>query len=83
MYRPILPVLLRLIPVDTLRSILLLISWGRVKDVMNITDVMRQKSAEIWEEKKRLYAIGDKSVVNEFGEGKDIMSILRQLSYLF
>jgi hypothetical protein len=45
---------------------------------MGIIDTIDRTTADIWKEKKRLFAQGDKCVVNELGEGRDILSILRE-----
>jgi hypothetical protein len=46
--------------------------------MINVVDAVDQGASELWNEKKRLFALGDRSVVNELGEGKDILSILRE-----
>ncbi|KAI0028310.1 cytochrome P450 [Vararia minispora EC-137] len=77
-YRNLLPLVTSIIPVPgrVLRSIAERLPWPALHEIMKISDTMKATSREIWEEKKRLYALGDKSIVNEYGEGKDIMSIL-------
>ncbi|KAI0027085.1 cytochrome P450 [Vararia minispora EC-137] len=72
----LLPILTRLVPGRMLRSMAEMIPWRPLHDMMLISDTMQATSRDIWEEKKRLFSLGDKSVVNEYGEGKDIMSIL-------
>ncbi|KAI0028312.1 cytochrome P450 [Vararia minispora EC-137] len=76
MFGSLIPILTRFIPGHILRFIAESIPWPTLHEMLNITDVMQATSREIWEEKKRLFALGDKSVINEYGEGKDIMSIL-------
>ncbi|KAI0028314.1 cytochrome P450 [Vararia minispora EC-137] len=75
-WRPLLPVLTRSIPGRILRFIAERVPWPTLHELIGNADVMHSTSRTIWEEKKRLHALGDKSVVNEYGEGKDIMSIL-------
>ncbi|KAI0028313.1 cytochrome P450 [Vararia minispora EC-137] len=73
MFGSLLPVLTRLIPGQVLRSLAEILPWPTLHEMLNISDTMQETSREIWKEKKRLFALGDKSVVNEYGEGKDIM----------
>ena len=49
-----------------------------MQKVKAIVDVMHRRSVEIFEEKKRELEKGDEAVVHQIGEGKDIMSILRE-----
>ncbi|KAI0028309.1 cytochrome P450 [Vararia minispora EC-137] len=72
----LLPTITRLVPQSLLRPIAERLPWPALHDMLRVSDTMQTTSREIWEEKKRLFALGDKSVVNEYGEGKDIMSIL-------
>jgi hypothetical protein len=77
MWRPLLPPLRRALPNWMLRLLAENIPWSTLHELMGLSDYLHATSRSIWENKKRLYALGDKSVVNEHGEGKDIMSILR------
>ena len=45
---------------------------------MSIYGTMERRSREIIMEKKALLAKGDAALAHEVGEGKDIMSILRE-----
>ncbi|KAI0029932.1 cytochrome P450 [Vararia minispora EC-137] len=76
MWFPLIPLLTRYIPGYVLRFIGDRLPWPALHEVMRISDKLQATSLEVWEEKKRLHMLGDKSVVNEQGEGKDIMSIL-------
>jgi hypothetical protein len=75
--RTLLPVLTRTFPPKFLRWALEHTPWRVLHELKDICDMMDASARGIWEEKKALYARGDKSVVNEYGEGKDLMSILR------
>ena len=44
----------------------------------NIVDVMHRRSMEIYREKKRALEEGDEAVAQQVGEGRDIMSVLRE-----
>jgi len=76
MWRLVVPALTRLVPGSILRGSLKFIPWKNLHDLVDLLNIMHRASTNIWEGKKRLYALGDKSVVNEYGEGKDLMSIL-------
>lgn len=41
-------------------------------------DLMHERAVAICEEKKRLLAQGDEAFKDKVGEGKDLMSILRE-----
>ena len=45
--------------------------------MIEISDTMAQRSIEIINEKKAALLKGDDSLVDQIGEGKDIMSICR------
>ena len=45
-----------------------------------IMDTMHRGSEEIYESKKALLEKGDDAMLNQVGEGNDIMSILRKCS---
>ena len=53
-----------------------LIPHKRLQKLVGIVDTMADKSAEIFSEKKNGLASGDEAVLQQVGEGKDIMSIL-------
>ncbi len=61
--------------------ILTLLRWfphPDVRKVMEITDLMAQRSKEIIDEKRRLLSEGDEAFVQQVGASKDLMSILRK-----
>ena len=46
----------------------------------DIVDMMDKTSKEVIDNKKQALAKGDGEVLNQIGQGKDIMSILRTIS---
>ena len=46
--------------------------------MLDISDTMAQRSQAIIDEKKAALEKGDEEVVQRVGEGKDIMSVLRE-----
>ncbi|KAI0030894.1 cytochrome P450 [Vararia minispora EC-137] len=76
LWRPLLPYLTRNIPGYVLRFIADRMPWPALHELIENADIALTTSRRLWEEKKRLHAIGDKSVINEYGEGKDILSIM-------
>ena len=59
------------------RKIVDMIPAERVQRMKNITDTMFNKSVQIINEKKAAIEHGDEAVLQQVGEGKDVMSILR------
>lgn len=47
-----------------------------LKEQFNIVDTLTQAAEQIWKEKKRAAALGEKSSNSEISEGHDILSIL-------
>ena len=54
-----------------------------VQKIKYITDIMDQRSKEIFYAKKAALQAGEETVLQQVGEGKDIMSILRMLPTFF
>ena len=54
-----------------------------LKELKRVVMKMHIESINILAEKRAALKAGDDAMVRAMGEGKDIMSILRQLSYLF
>lgn len=52
-----------------------------VRHLVKLSDIMDKTSKEIIHSKKSAFEKGDSAVVNQIGEGKDIMSILREFFY--
>lgn len=61
----------------TVRRIFRLYPLSRLRRLLDISDLMARRSAEIIEQKKLALEKGDDELVQSVGEGKDIMSILR------
>lgn len=57
------------------------IPWPNVNRLVHLSDVMYETSKMILTEKKAALEKGDSAVVNQIGEGRDIMSILRKAEY--
>ena len=55
----------------------------KIQRLKHITDTVHAKSQEIFYAKKAAIERGDQELLHSMGEGKDIMSILRERSLLF
>ena len=62
----------------TLRRFFSIIPHKGLRDIMDISATMRRRSQEIIEEKKAALRMGDDVMLQEVGEGKDLMSICRE-----
>ena len=51
-----------------------------IQALKRITDIMHGRSVQIFREKKALLERGDDALRHQIGEGRDIMSILRECS---
>ena len=60
-----------------LRRFLRAVPNKSLRQIMEISSTMHQRSQEIIDEKKAALAKGDAGLAHEVGEGKDIMSICR------
>lgn len=60
------------------RALLRLVPHADVRKMMHISDTMTQRSLEIVNEKKMALLKGDDALREKVGEGKDLMSILRE-----
>ncbi|CCM01086.1 uncharacterized protein FIBRA_03134 [Fibroporia radiculosa] len=58
------------------RRLVELVPSKDLQRVLSIIDIMTQKSIEVYQDKKAALARGDRAVVQQIGEGKDLMSIL-------
>ncbi|KAI0687587.1 cytochrome P450 [Earliella scabrosa] len=74
--RRLLPYVLSVGSAKTRRTLMGMIPHAGVRQMKNIIDVLHRRSVEIYEAKKRALEQGDEAVVQQIGEGKDIMSIL-------
>ncbi|KZV63341.1 cytochrome P450 [Peniophora sp. CONT] len=75
-YRPFIPFLTRNFPPWLLRAVGKLLPIDALQQQFNLVDTLTLAAAEIWEEKKRAHASGEKASNTEMSEGRDILSIL-------
>ena len=54
------------------------VKWPALRSLVNIADTMYFTSKGLWEDKKSLAVYGMDGIVSQLGEGKDLMSILRE-----
>ena len=54
-----------------------------VQQLKRISDTMHERSVKIFHEKKALLEKGDDALKHQIGEGRDIMSILRESWRIF
>ena len=66
-------------PASIRRWIVERIPLDSVQHLRRISDVMHERSAQIFKDKKAALESGDDAIKNQIGEGRDIMSILREL----
>ncbi|KAI0318192.1 cytochrome P450 [Amylostereum chailletii] len=71
-----LPTLLSIFPQRFLRVLADNVPWPAVQSLAKMSDTLYDVPKEIWENKKALAAQGADGIVNQLGEGKDVMSIL-------
>ncbi|CCL99519.1 uncharacterized protein FIBRA_01537 [Fibroporia radiculosa] len=76
MVRFVLPLIARFSPAKLGRSVIDRVPHGEVQAVKTIIDTMDRRSRAIYESKKAALRAGDEAVLQQMGEGKDIMSIL-------
>lgn len=72
------PKLSYILPRRFLRAVLRAIPQTDVKHMMHISDTMAERSFEIIKNKKSALLRGDAELTHQVGEGKDIMSLLRE-----
>ena len=60
------------------RKVVELIPSQRVQRLTAIVDTIHRRSREIFEDRKRLLEEGGEAMTRQVGEGKDIISILRE-----
>jgi len=65
------------------RFVVKLIPWKVVQDFLEIVDMIYDTSVEIVESKRKALAGGDEALKRQIAQGKDIMSILRELYLTF
>ncbi len=76
--RVFLPILVHIGTPAFRRRIVELIPLDDVQRMRHISDVLHQRSVCIFADKKAALEKGDDEVKDEIGEGRDIMSILRE-----
>ena len=64
------------------RKVLEWIPFKRLHRLKHVVDTMHRRAAEIYHEKKILFEHGDEALLMQVGEGKDLMSILREQALL-
>ena len=79
------PSLSYIFPGNAIRAILRVFPFSvlRFHRIMDISEVLSRRSREIVDEKKGALAKGDEELKLSVGEGKDIMSVLRKLTYIY
>lgn len=77
--RQFLPLLIKIGSPAFRRFVLELLPFEATKTMLRITNIMDATSRRIFKGKKDALAKGDEAVKNQIGQGKDIMSILREL----
>jgi hypothetical protein len=74
--RQFLPYLVKIGPPSFRKYLVKNAPWQIVREIGSIVDVMDKTCIEVFEAKKKALADGDEAVVQQVGQGKDIMSIL-------
>lgn len=82
MFRGLLPLLIRLFPRPFLRRLAEITPYAPIQRVLRISDTMQATAEDVLAKKRAALARGDKALMQQIGEGKDIMSILRKSSAL-
>ncbi|OSD05201.1 cytochrome P450 [Trametes coccinea BRFM310] len=70
------PLFEAIVPPGWRRPIAKLVPWSAPRRVVELRDILRKRSTEIYEEKKAALLRGDEALKQQVGEGKDLMSIL-------
>ena len=60
------------------RRIVEMLPMDSVRDLRRISDTLHERSVSIYREKKEALEKGDEALKHQIGEGRDIMSILRE-----
>lgn len=64
------------------RWVIDILPWKALKDMRDVADIMHATSVDVIESKKRAMKEGDEAIMRQVGKGKDIMSILRALTFI-
>ncbi|VDB89892.1 unnamed protein product [Peniophora sp. CBMAI 1063] len=75
-YRPFIPFLTHNFPGWLLRTVGKLIPMDSLQQQFNLVDTLTMAAEQIWEDKKRAHAMGEKASNSEMSQGRDILSIL-------
>ncbi|KAI0332873.1 cytochrome P450 [Cubamyces sp. BRFM 1775] len=76
LWRPVLPWIKRLLPLNVLRYLASVFPWYPVRHMQAISDNVYETSRQVLRRKGELLKQGDAVMRQEIGEGKDLMSIL-------
>ncbi len=76
--RGLFPIAIKLGPASFRRWIVERTPIENVQQLRRISDVMHNRSVQIFNEKKAMLESGDDAIKHQIGEGRDIMSILRE-----
>lgn len=71
-----LPLFEAIVPAGWRRAVAERIPVRAMRDIIQIVNTLRTRSAAIFAEKKRALLAGDEALKEQVGEGKDLMSIL-------
>lgn len=55
----------------------------KVQHLKSVTDSLTTKTEEIYYAKKAAIESGDKELLHSMGEGKDVMSVLREFAFIY
>ncbi|KAF5375327.1 hypothetical protein D9757_009678 [Collybiopsis confluens] len=58
------------------RFIVNLLPWKDLHHMRDMVDYMHEVASEIYEEKKKVFEVGDEAITQQTGRGKDLISIL-------
>ena len=75
-FAAVLPAIFQLGTAQLRRRIVEIVPISVVQQAREIADAMHASSKEIYEQKKEAMAKGDEAVLQQIGEGKDIISVL-------
>ena len=68
--------------VKTIRRLFRMLPFENLRRLMHISDTLQRRSQEIIDERKEALQKGDEALLAQVGEGRDLMSICREFTYL-
>ena len=68
--------------VETIRRLFRMLPFENLRRLMHISDTLQRRSQEIIDERKEALQKGDEALLAQVGEGRDLMSICREFTYL-